>query len=69
MLSINEINKEIEKLENCEYTTYGTCQKLALLYIVRDHYEPEIKQEMSSMKDAGIGAMMMHNTTPPASLR
>lgn len=38
MLNIEEINKEIEKLENCNYTTYDVCNKLATLYIVRQHY-------------------------------
>ena len=56
MLNIEEINDEINKLEECEYTTYGNCQKLAMLYIVRDHYEP--KQE-TSINDAGVVAPMM----------
>ena len=40
MLNINEINEEIKKLESCDCTTYAVCQKLAILYIVRDHYKP-----------------------------
>ena len=36
MLDIEEINKEIEKLENRE-TSYSVCEKLAVLYTVRDH--------------------------------
>lgn len=35
MLDINEINKAIEKLESQEMT-YGTCEKLSILYTVRD---------------------------------
>ena len=36
MIDLNEINGEIEKLEN-EPLSYGTIQKLAWLYTVRDH--------------------------------
>lgn len=61
-MDIKEINEEIDKLEKCEYTTYGNCYKLAALYIVRDHYDS--KQEANEMKGAGMGTMMMH-TNPP----
>ena len=37
MIDIDEINKEISKLEGCNCTTYDVCKKLAILYIVRDH--------------------------------
>lgn len=39
MLDINEINAEIEKLEQCTCTSYSVCEKLAILYTVRDHYK------------------------------
>ena len=38
MLNMDEISQEIEKLEKSEYTTYDVCKKLAILYIVKDHY-------------------------------
>lgn len=38
MLNMDEINAEITKLEKCDYTTYDICTKLAILYIVREHY-------------------------------
>ena len=38
MINIDEINEEINKLEESECTTYPICQKLAILYIVRDHF-------------------------------
>lgn len=38
MLNITEINEEIERLENCDCTTYDVCKKLAILYIVRENY-------------------------------
>ena len=44
MIDINEINMEIKKLENSDCTTYGVCDKLAKLYIVRDHLK-DIKTE------------------------
>jgi len=36
MIDIKEIEKEIEMLENSECTTYPVCQKLAILYTVRE---------------------------------
>ena len=38
MLDINMIHNEIKKLEECDCTTWGVCDKLATLYIIRDHY-------------------------------
>ncbi|MBO7535544.1 MAG: hypothetical protein J6T34_00100 [Bacilli bacterium] len=38
MIDIKEINEEIERLENCNCTTYQVCEKLATLYIVREYY-------------------------------
>lgn len=37
MLNLEEIDKTIQELENGE-TTFGTCQKLSYLYIVREHF-------------------------------
>lgn len=37
MIDLDEINKTILQLEERD-TTYATCEKLADLYIVRDHY-------------------------------
>ena len=39
MLDMKEINKEIKALESYENTNYGVCNKLAILYIIRDHYK------------------------------
>lgn len=50
-MDINEINKEIECLEKREYTTYGNCYKLAVLYIVRDHFPKEEKKKMMSINE------------------
>lgn len=38
MLDMNEINREIQILENCDNTNYAVCKKLAILYTIRDHY-------------------------------
>lgn len=48
MIDINEINEEIKKLEESECTTYPICQKLAILYIVRDHFNKNNNIMMSS---------------------
>lgn len=47
MLNIEEINKEIAKLENKDYLTYDLCNKLATLYIVRKYYTPQMKTSNS----------------------
>ena len=39
MLNMDEIHEEIKSLEKCNRTTYDVCKKLAILYIVRDHYK------------------------------
>ena len=38
MLDIEKIGTEIKTLEETPCTTYGVCEKLAMLYIIRDHY-------------------------------
>lgn len=45
MLDLKEIEKEIEKLEKCNLT-YNVCQKLANLYIIKDHWEKENNNAM-----------------------
>ena len=39
MLNIIEIQDEINKLEQCECTTQDVCKKLAILYIVKEHFK------------------------------
>ena len=48
MINIDEINKEIDKLEECNYTTYEVCEKLAILYIVRDHLPVKVNNVMKT---------------------
>lgn len=55
MLNMEEIHKEIKKLEECNCTTYDVCKKLAILYIVRDHYSETKSKEMSG----GMSSPMM----------
>ena len=43
MLDIKEIESTIKKLEDGE-TTFSNCEKLAMLYIVKDHYKGEDKE-------------------------
>ena len=50
MLNMDEIHQEIEKLENCDYTTYDVCKKLAILYIVKDHYGGKADSMMPANK-------------------
>lgn len=37
MIDLKEIEKEIKMLENSNSTSYSVCQKLAILYTVKDH--------------------------------
>ncbi len=41
MLNLAEIEKEIKNLENSDSTSYNVCQKLAILYIVKDHLQAQ----------------------------
>ena len=49
MLDMNEIHAEIDRLENCDCTTYDVCKKLAILYIVREHYNKKASTTRSQM--------------------
>ena len=49
MLNLKEINQEIKNLENSENTSYSICQKLAILYIVRDHLENSPSKNVESI--------------------
>lgn len=40
MISLETIEREIEEIESTKDTTYRTCERLAWLYIVRDHLRP-----------------------------
>ena len=40
MMDLTDINATIEELEN-QKVTFDSCQKLAMLYIVRDHNQEE----------------------------
>jgi hypothetical protein len=37
---LETIEREIEEIESTKDTTYRTCERLAWLYIVRDHLRP-----------------------------
>ena len=45
MVSIDELNKTILDLETNRDTTYATCERLAWLYIVRDHLMQKMNKE------------------------
>ena len=60
MLDMNEIHEEIKKLEECKCTTQDVCKKLAILYIIRDHY----KGETTEKREAPSAAMMSSVGSP-----
>ena len=53
MLNMDEIHKEIEKLENCDCISWDVCKKLAILYIIREHHK-----NSSSQKDNELNISM-----------
>ena len=59
MLNLEEINEEIAKLEKCNCTTYDICQKLAILYIVRDHNNSQKSTRAASNPAPMQNAMTM----------
>ena len=58
MIDIEMINEEIEKLENCNCTSYNICEKLAILYTVRDHYGKSTMSNAPSMNMRTTAPMM-----------
>lgn len=48
MVDIDMINEEIEKLENCDCMTWTSCQRLASLYIIKDHAEAQVMKSSPS---------------------
>jgi len=40
LISLETIEREIQEIEATRDTTYKTCERLAWLYIVRDHLRP-----------------------------
>lgn len=58
MLNIDEIHEEITKLENCN-TSQENCKKLAILYIVRDHFKSAGTRHMESPAAAPMSSPSM----------
>jgi len=54
MINIHEIEEEIKKLESKDYLTFDICNKLAMLYTVRNNYKPleNNKMELEMSKSA-----------------
>ena len=51
MINLETIEREIDSIENTRDTSYHVCERLAWLYIVRDHLAPKrmaegVTQEM-----------------------
>ena len=54
MLSLKELNEEIEKLENKEYFNFDICHKLATLYTIRKCYYGEKNQPQETPMNIGL---------------
>lgn len=64
MLDMKEIEEEIMKLEECNYTTYDVCKKLAILYTVRDHYNDQRTAAMPTTANTRMASPMMGMSNP-----
>lgn len=51
MISLETIEREIDEVEARSDTTYRTCERLAWLYIVRDHLRPEAQPAKTQYLD------------------
>ena len=68
MVSLEKIEKEIKDLEESGSTTFAVCEKLATLYVVRDHLMEKygnssnaIGFETTSLGGKGIAARRENN--------
>ena len=51
MIDLDEISKEIDRLEHDAQTTYGNCERLAILHAVRDRYGADAKAEPRAIQE------------------
>ena len=52
MLTIEMLDEEIKKLEECENPTWRTCEKLATLYIIKDNFSRKISNSSLRVSQA-----------------
>lgn len=53
MLSLDTINSDILELETQHDTTWSTCQRLAWLYVVRDHITGQTQKQPVPLEVSG----------------
>ena len=53
MLSLDTINSDILELETQHDTTWSTCQRLAWLYVVRDHITGQAQKQPVPLEVSG----------------
>ena len=58
MINLQEVEREILDLEKKD-TTYAVCERLAWLYIVRDHIKAETIEEKKRAGHAGNSAFLV----------
>lgn len=58
MISVDELDKTILELEQRD-TTYATCEKLAWLYIVKDHLQPIQKTSQVNIEKSGDSEFLL----------
>ena len=53
MINLETIEREISELETRRDTTYSTCERLAWLYVVRDHLLPVAAPSEEAVRSSG----------------
>jgi hypothetical protein len=53
LISLEVIEREISEIEARRETTYATCERLAWLYICRDHLAPREDREVARTRTIG----------------
>lgn len=59
MVDMKEVQDEIDKLENCGSTTYSVCEKLSILYNVKDHAEGKPRETSYAKEMSFAGSDFM----------
>lgn len=69
MISLETIEREINELENTRDTTYRTCERLAWLYVVKDHLAPSARQERTQWLEGSEFLELSSGVSYPALMK
>ena len=66
MISLDIIEREIRELEARGETTYAQCERLAWLYVVRDHLKPTVEDRRTQRLSGSEFLEACSNVSYPA---